>query len=880
MLEKITQWYDHKKHARFLYAGVFSVVVLGVLLTVEPASAQWYNPVEWVNSLVSNIIQIITNFLGNILLLSINILIGIFKYNDFINTPAVQLGWVIIRDISNIGIAVALMVIAFSTVFQIKQYSASQLLVRLVIAAILVNFSRLIAGLMIDAGQVVMMTFVNAFNDLAAGNLTVGFGIEDMLALSTGPGSPDLGGDAIMSVISSILLAIVMLVVAIGVVLAFIVVILQRIVFLWILVIFAPLAYVAPLVPGGSSISGKWWSEFGKQVTIGPIIAFGFWLSMSVLSGTSNEQHLIRLKADNVDDSQFSGSSDEQSIAFFASKVSTPQAMMDYMVVIALLLGTLWMAQQAGGAAGRFAGQIEGKMKSMGKSALYKGTGARYFNERYQAYKGQRESIRKEKASQSGARLSALRDKTLPSTELITRKGRERRTARVKQEAATRFAREMENANQAYDLYDNDAEANQAVYDGKGKAGKSKMAQAQAAMFMSKARNGFGTGKEGGKRIDQLHEKLGEHIKFISHAEDETKRNSTDAADHSYLYFHIADEDNQNEEDLKKGSKKVLNDTLNGVRDAGDLNKKNLYNQVKKGQSLIERDTNEQTNVLKTLVDGSRNGEQFTQLAKRIVNKDVREDMAKSNSKGMGLESEDKKLAVGAAGYARAAWGDLREEANYKAMNTAMEDIRYRRNVMENSVKSEFADKHVAKSLSEHSSGSEMEKFLSEKENREALSKGFEDLITDIDNDNRVSDKHNGDTDEQKYIKKVRRNQLKSTKDVHKAYGTTREGREALRQEIKDGKFSGSHFENTDLGRDPELLKMLGEEMTVAQIVELQKKNSLKAQQVINNVNNPLTRKALQKNDVTAKLTPETWPDYTGSSSGSGSKKSKKKKKS
>ncbi len=317
---------------------------------------------------LSGFLLTILGFFGNVLILFIQVLIGIFGFGQFVNTPAVDIGWVIIRDLANIGIVVSLMIIAFSMVFNIKKYASSQLLLKLVIAAVLVNFSLLIAGLIIDVGQVVMMTFVNAFENLAAGNLVVGFGLENMVNLAKGDnvaGELTDGGTA--SLIGAILLAITLLIVASAVILVFVVVLLQRIILLWILIIFSPLAFVAPLLPGGESLIGQWKSKFFSQVTIGPILAFGFWLSMSVLSKVSADQSLVALTLQN---SQGNSAKDT---ALFISKAAAPQAVFDFMVTVGLLLGTLYMAKSAGSVAGNFAGQVQGKLSQWGKRALKTG---------------------------------------------------------------------------------------------------------------------------------------------------------------------------------------------------------------------------------------------------------------------------------------------------------------------------------------------------------------------------------------------------------------------------------------------------------------------------------------------------------------------------
>lgn len=360
MLQKI------QNNKKAIYWLVSPLVILGIFMLFAPANAGSVIAQGIMNILGWLLLPVI-HFLGNILLIMIEILIGVFQYSQFINTPAVQLGWVIMRDIANIGIVVALIIISFATVFRIQRYAASQLLIKLIIAAFAVNFSLVITGLIIDLGQVAMMFFVNQFKTLAAGNLTVGFGVEDMLKVAASVGdNPAFEAGDYFAVLGAMLLAIVLLLAAISVVMVFVIVLLQRIIYLWILAIFSPISWVAPLIPGGDSWGGRWWSHFGRQVFIGPVLAFGFWLSMSILSGLSAQQSLIRITVENTAPNEVANSN----VARFVSEVSTPQAIFDFMVTIALMLGTLWMAKEAGGAAASFSSSTLNRFKNAPGASL------------------------------------------------------------------------------------------------------------------------------------------------------------------------------------------------------------------------------------------------------------------------------------------------------------------------------------------------------------------------------------------------------------------------------------------------------------------------------------------------------------------------------
>ncbi|MBZ9572914.1 hypothetical protein KJA17_01890, partial [Patescibacteria group bacterium] len=78
----------------------------------------------------------------------------------FTNNSFVNAGWEIIRDLTNIAIVLGLVVIALATILRITTYHAKKTLPLLLIVALLVNFSPLICGIIIDGSNIVMSYFL------------------------------------------------------------------------------------------------------------------------------------------------------------------------------------------------------------------------------------------------------------------------------------------------------------------------------------------------------------------------------------------------------------------------------------------------------------------------------------------------------------------------------------------------------------------------------------------------------------------------------------------------------------------------------------------------------------------------------------------------
>lgn len=358
----------------------------------------------------------LAGFFGMVLLKAVEILIWVASYQGFVTATPVVTGWIIVRDIANMFFILALLIIAFGTILGIDKYSyRNKQLSRLLIMAILVNFSRTIAGLIIDFSQVVMLTFVNGFGQAAGGNFMTAFRINELYSTS-----PDLASVAIGSGISedeasvawgasiSMILALCMTVIALSTVIIITVVLLWRVVMLWLLVIMSPLAFFLGGVPGdfAGGYYSQWWKDFKSQVVVGPFMAFFLWLALvSVASG-----NLMGSEPTGFGESigpTFSAAFNSKSIGGFA-------------VAIALMLGGVKMAQSMSSAVG--AGKaLTGKMTGAAKAVGKWGVGQVDKRSGFQAYRQQQAARKEAKDKETYGRRGAAIDAGLASTAAWTK---------------------------------------------------------------------------------------------------------------------------------------------------------------------------------------------------------------------------------------------------------------------------------------------------------------------------------------------------------------------------------------------------------------------------------------------------------------------------
>ncbi len=302
--------------------------------------------------IVSFIARIFVWLLGPLVLMLVEVLMQIAVFNKFIQSSAVSNGWVVVRDLCNMFFVLILLIIAFATILKIENYNYKKLLPKVLILAVLVNFSKAICGVAIDFAQVVMLTFVNGFKAIGPGNILNATGLPGVLSFSDFSDEDQMGSQlTATSAAASYVLAVVYLIIIAIVLVVLIVVLAFRIVMLWLLIILSPLFFLLLSFPGGATYARQWSSQFVKYLVVGPILAFFLWLSFSVF-GTIGQ------------DLGTSGGGGGVQVGI--TQAGTWSHAYQFIVAIALLIGGLTITSQLGVAGGSLAGKAVQKMQAIG----------------------------------------------------------------------------------------------------------------------------------------------------------------------------------------------------------------------------------------------------------------------------------------------------------------------------------------------------------------------------------------------------------------------------------------------------------------------------------------------------------------------------------
>ncbi|HMB25955.1 MAG TPA: hypothetical protein VKP03_00905, partial [Patescibacteria group bacterium] len=361
-----------------LKTGLVVFILVGVLVIASPAYAGVEEVLaamgEAIMSAINHLLLWAAYGLGWLVTKAFAVVVLIAAHNEFVTSPAVTKGWVLMRDTCNLLFVIILLVIAFGQILGIEKYSIKKTLPKVVIAAILVNFSKLICGLMIDFGQVIMMTFVNGFAATAGANLTNGLGLTKLMKMAE---DPSADGIEQSDIFLSLFLGVFLLLITLLVVIFILGLLVLRIVTLWLLVVFSPIAFAGGALDFTKKYANQWWEKFGWTVAVGPVLAFCLWLSLLMMSNP--QDNFTQIDASAIEEKANYGQTSE------SGKINN---LANFAIALALLIAGLQISQQAGGMVGSAAGKMKGATTKVAKGMAMRMTGAQFVSDRGKAIAG------------------------------------------------------------------------------------------------------------------------------------------------------------------------------------------------------------------------------------------------------------------------------------------------------------------------------------------------------------------------------------------------------------------------------------------------------------------------------------------------------------
>ncbi|GEM_PF-2023900 len=325
-----TSWlFVHRRFVIPLALGIF--ILVGVATPIHKAEAAFWFPFMLIAgtsflvpgltgvivkegavrvlSWVLQVIEIISAHLVTAAVLLFDWVIEYTVHFNFLATPeamtAVSTGWGIVRDFMNIFFIFALLFMAIATILQIDSYGWKRLLARLIIIALLINFSLFLTRVVIDASNLFASQFYDRFtpslNATAGGRASIGTTILSATSLkdafTTAPGNKPLDNINVSVVLfMQITFNLITAWVFFSAALLFV----GRFVIFIFLMVLSPAAFFLSILPSTKKYFDDWLNLLINQALVAPVFLFFILVILSIATAQVGNTPLLQIVPGNL----------------------------------------------------------------------------------------------------------------------------------------------------------------------------------------------------------------------------------------------------------------------------------------------------------------------------------------------------------------------------------------------------------------------------------------------------------------------------------------------------------------------------------------------------------------------------------------------------
>jgi len=284
--EKLKKFF-FKRNKKITFFGFLSAI-LGLLAPIHFASANWLGDLAmWIPTnmvmLVCWLLQYVAYFLLGLASGALNSVLSSdfisFSYTNPATNPIIKIGLSVTQGLVNMMLVLVLIFIALATILRLAGYETKKLLVTFIFVALLVNFSPVICGWIVDSSNILMNFFTQDLkNDVFVSNTKE--------KVDTIFGNYKVFGEGWEKSFSKA--AAMLAIIGFCFILIFVLFILTclfmfRYLVIWILVILSPLAFACYILPATKKYWELWWKQFLNWTFIGVTCGFFLYLSMKLV---------------------------------------------------------------------------------------------------------------------------------------------------------------------------------------------------------------------------------------------------------------------------------------------------------------------------------------------------------------------------------------------------------------------------------------------------------------------------------------------------------------------------------------------------------------------------------------------------------------------
>lgn len=300
MFRKLIQKVNFKKTLRLLPFGFFILVLFAIPHVAFAEEKSWWenlgaffsllykfgaNPIDGLLAILS---QALLSIAGFIFFLVAGIFNATIQYTlidlsqNLDGISAITIAWGVIRDLINMSFIFILLYIAIGTILDIG-INWKNTLVKVVITAILINFSLFFTKVVIDASNLLALTFYNSFSNGTASSIASGFTNALKITSLYGNISTALDGSA-LQLMTAGLVGTIFLLITCFVFLVATFLFLSRFVTIIFLLILSPIGFFGSVLPGLGGAASKWRDTLIGQALFAPIYMILTWITLQIVN--------------------------------------------------------------------------------------------------------------------------------------------------------------------------------------------------------------------------------------------------------------------------------------------------------------------------------------------------------------------------------------------------------------------------------------------------------------------------------------------------------------------------------------------------------------------------------------------------------------------
>ena len=272
------------------------------------------------------------------LLLNTALELSVVKFHTYANSPGVILAWETFRDIANMFFIFILLYIAIGTILGLGSINLKKMLARIIIVAVLLNFSLFFTKVIIDASNILAVGFHNQITQTSCGDgpakgisnaFMCKMGIANLYSTQT---FNDIRAKEPLQILSYGVFGSIFMIIAAFIFMAAAIMFIARTIIFIFLLILSPLAFTAMALPN-DKYSKEWWNKLFEQCIFAPAFVAFLWVTLQVVGPLSLNLDISGAINTNA------GAEVEDSVG---------KTVLNFGIIIGLLIASLVVAKRTG----------------------------------------------------------------------------------------------------------------------------------------------------------------------------------------------------------------------------------------------------------------------------------------------------------------------------------------------------------------------------------------------------------------------------------------------------------------------------------------------------------------------------------------------------